>query len=236
MKVCSKCGIEKELSDFCRKTSNKDGYDGTCRECKKKYMVIWSINNKQWRKKYNEEYREKNNKLLKERKRRYYQIPEVTEHRNEYNKKYRMEHRRELNLYLKDYYKKNREIHLEKMKKYLLEKNELINEQRRNHYANNKEIILSRNKEYRRTDNGRIASARHHHKRRKLGKNFLFENILDRCERQISHHINDNDCVWIPEDFHLLYPGRNVKSHRENLMHIIKQLYPKHDWDKIKRE
>ena len=231
MKVCSKCGIEKELSAFCRKTSSKDGYNGTCKQCRKKYMSVWSGNNKQWKKDYNKGYREKNDKFLKERKRRYYQIPEVVEHKNDYSKKYRIKHRDELNLYLKDYHKKNREEHLEKMKKYLWENNELINEQRRNHYDDNKEIILSRNKEYRLTDNGHLASARHHHKRRSLGKNFLFENILDGCEQPVSHHINDNDCVWVPVDFHLLYPGRNRMKHRENLNPIIKQLYPDYEWN-----
>lgn len=32
-KVCSKCGIEKELSLFGKQASNKDGYRGVCKEC-----------------------------------------------------------------------------------------------------------------------------------------------------------------------------------------------------------
>ena len=32
-KVCSKCGVEKELGLFSKQASNKDGYRGVCKEC-----------------------------------------------------------------------------------------------------------------------------------------------------------------------------------------------------------
>lgn len=35
-KICSKCKIEKDISDFHRNRRNKDGYEGVCVECKKK--------------------------------------------------------------------------------------------------------------------------------------------------------------------------------------------------------
>lgn len=33
MKICSKCGIEKELNEFNKKASRKDGYSNYCRKC-----------------------------------------------------------------------------------------------------------------------------------------------------------------------------------------------------------
>ncbi len=37
MKKCSKCKVEKELSEFCRNRSCKDGLDTWCRSCKREY-------------------------------------------------------------------------------------------------------------------------------------------------------------------------------------------------------
>lgn len=36
-KVCSKCGIEKPVSDFYNAISRKDGLQDWCKECKRKY-------------------------------------------------------------------------------------------------------------------------------------------------------------------------------------------------------
>ena len=33
MKICSKCKIEKELSEFYKKTQNKSGYTPSCKKC-----------------------------------------------------------------------------------------------------------------------------------------------------------------------------------------------------------
>lgn len=35
MKKCSKCGVEKALTEFGKKAQNKDGYRKCCRDCKK---------------------------------------------------------------------------------------------------------------------------------------------------------------------------------------------------------
>jgi len=37
MKVCSKCKIEKEFSDFGKDKTRKDGYRYVCKECNKPY-------------------------------------------------------------------------------------------------------------------------------------------------------------------------------------------------------
>lgn len=34
MKVCSKCGIEKEETDFHKNSRSKDGFSAMCKECK----------------------------------------------------------------------------------------------------------------------------------------------------------------------------------------------------------
>ena len=37
-KICKKCEIEKELEQFHKDTRTKDGREGSCKECKKKYQ------------------------------------------------------------------------------------------------------------------------------------------------------------------------------------------------------
>ncbi len=39
MKTCTKCKIEKELSEFCRDRSQKDGLHYRCRDCCRKYQL-----------------------------------------------------------------------------------------------------------------------------------------------------------------------------------------------------
>ena len=38
LKRCNKCRIEKSLKDFSRDKTKKDGYQPTCKECRKKYQ------------------------------------------------------------------------------------------------------------------------------------------------------------------------------------------------------
>ncbi len=39
MRICSKCHIEKELTDFHKGIGNTLGYNTICKLCKSKYMV-----------------------------------------------------------------------------------------------------------------------------------------------------------------------------------------------------
>jgi hypothetical protein len=46
VKVCSKCKEELPLSSFTKHSKNKDGLQGSCRECNKKSSKEWNANNK----------------------------------------------------------------------------------------------------------------------------------------------------------------------------------------------
>lgn len=72
MKTCKKCGIEKNISDFYKDKSNKDGYAFYCKKCVSIYKRQWSDNNKKHKTEYNRKYYEDNK-----------------EYRSEYLKKYR---------------------------------------------------------------------------------------------------------------------------------------------------
>lgn len=74
-KVCTKCKIEKDLSEFNKDKTRPDGYSYWCRACRKTHWhknadkfkakhKVYRINNKEKIKKIGEEYRRKNSKKI----------------------------------------------------------------------------------------------------------------------------------------------------------------------------
>lgn len=57
MKVCSKCHIEKPLSDYTNRSVNPDGLETRCRECKNAVKRAWYQTKKQHVKDYNKQTR-----------------------------------------------------------------------------------------------------------------------------------------------------------------------------------
>ncbi len=51
-KFCTKCGVQKDLSEFNKSKINKDGFRGDCKSCQKIYREINKEKLKQQRKKY----------------------------------------------------------------------------------------------------------------------------------------------------------------------------------------
>jgi len=72
MKRCTKCNIEKELSEFRKRIDRKSGVYSSCYECEKKNKREWYKKNKQKVNKYSNNYRA--NKL-KDGKYRVYTLP-----------------------------------------------------------------------------------------------------------------------------------------------------------------
>lgn len=158
MKVCRKCQIEKELSEFHKRSSSKDEHENQCKDCRKKYQ-------------------EENKERIKEyRDRRYNQIKDTEEfkqyRKNHYseknghykikNIKYREKNKEELSLKKKEYYEKNKEVILEKMKEdYQIKKQdeEFMNKKRENSRKNtkkwrekNKELLSQKIKDKKKND------------------------------------------------------------------------------------
>jgi transposase-like protein len=51
-KVCSKCKEEKEVCEFNKDSSRKDGYDYNCKSCYKQYNLETKIYQQQYHKEY----------------------------------------------------------------------------------------------------------------------------------------------------------------------------------------
>ena len=121
-KVCSKCGLEKDVSEFNKDKYTKDGIDCQCRSCRKEYQHTHKEEIKKWK----EEHREE---ILEDAKEHY-----------QNNKKELLED-------AKEYYEKNKEKILKDVKKYRETHPEEIKATRKKHYQNNREEILEDAKE-----------------------------------------------------------------------------------------
>ncbi|HEY8659798.1 MAG TPA: hypothetical protein VIL78_12230 [Hanamia sp.] len=132
MKNCTKCGIEKELTEFVKDKYSKDGYTTSCKLCRKQAGINYRFNNP-------EEY---NKSLIKSRKKMY------------------LIHREKIKAKTREYYRNNKEKCLEYDKKYHAKNPEKIkikqeryrlknNERRREKYSDNPEVFKQKVKEYR---------------------------------------------------------------------------------------
>jgi hypothetical protein len=109
MKKCSTCKIEKELIEFVKDNTKKDGLRSQCKSCtklwrenNKEYYKEWNNNNKEYYKEWNnnnkeyyKEYYEKNNK----------------EYHKEYNKEWRKNNKERIKKY---YYNNKNKINYDK--------------------------------------------------------------------------------------------------------------------------
>lgn len=98
---------------------------------------------------------------------------------------------------------------------------------KRNWRENNTDLIIRYTKKYNSTEKGKMSLKKGRRKAKSRRRDFnyveLFENPFDKSEEIEWHHIDDKYVVALPKDLHHLYCG---KFHRDNLMVILKQIYP----------
>jgi len=160
MKVCSKCGIEKDESEFGKSKLRKDGLGVWCKLCMKKYRD----DNKSKLKIKKQEYNSNNKKIISDKRKikRILNIDKQKEadrerykknrnfilarqkesyilNKDEYNLKRRIERQNNPEKFRE--YEKNRKRDLEKKKQYQLE-----------YYDKNKKYLLSQSREYQKTN------------------------------------------------------------------------------------
>lgn len=73
-KVCSKCNIEKEITNFNKMSKVKCGVRSYCRECQKIESKKYRINNKEKIKEYNTKWNEENQEYYKKYFEEYYKV------------------------------------------------------------------------------------------------------------------------------------------------------------------
>ena len=113
MKTCTKCKIEKEVTEFNKQRKTKDGLTYACKPCRK-------------------EYNETNKERIKEyRKEHYKNNKEKVKQYSKTNKEYFKEYRENNKEYFKEYREKNKERAKEYKKNNKKRRNELRRERRK---------------------------------------------------------------------------------------------------------
>lgn len=98
-KICSRCEVEKELSEFYKNDRGKYGVRSICKKCteykyvKKGRRCNPNFDMKSYQKEYRKVYNEKNKDIIREKRRKNYidNKDRYLEYSNQYNKRRRME-------------------------------------------------------------------------------------------------------------------------------------------------
>lgn len=115
-KKCSKCGEVKQVSDFNKNKSNKDGYNGRCKLCIKKYKKEHYQINKDYIKNKSRKWLANNKERAAEKHKEYYLANK--EHIKEYLNRYYQKNKDIISEYGKEYYLANKDKIIGKIKIY----------------------------------------------------------------------------------------------------------------------
>jgi hypothetical protein len=129
IKVCSKCGQDKSLSDFYHQNKLRSGHDSWCKSCRE----LYAKQNIDYYNSYREDYQNKNKEKIRESQRKHYD-----KNRDELLAKHR------------EYYQKNKEVLKEKQALYNKERKDSIRQYKKEHHLKNREKAIessSRRKE-----------------------------------------------------------------------------------------
>lgn len=142
-KSCTKCGIEKETSEFYKLKTGKYSVNTICKECKNIYNKKYRINNKEKTALYHKKWQINNKEAIALHQRRWRK--NNTEHVKQYSKKYSINNR----VKIKQYHKDNKEELAEYQKKYIVKNKNKLKQQKRQYYKDNKDKFLAYGKKYR---------------------------------------------------------------------------------------
>ncbi len=138
MKICTKCKMEKPVTEFYK-------HRGTCKECYRTQANINSKKNVERRRQY---YLSNKEKILEKRKQ---YVMDSQELRKEWYKKYSLIHKDELIRKSREYYHNHKDKCRERARQYRIRNGDKINEISRLYRSNHKNEIKKKNSLYRLT-------------------------------------------------------------------------------------
>lgn len=157
-KTCTKCFIEKQLSDFYKAKLGKYGLTAICKTCSNAATKIWNDNNKERVKENQRKYVAANREKVREKDRKYkHTHRELVNERSkiykqthpEKVKKYKDEHREQDNLYHRIRYAENIEKERQRSKdKYIRDKVH-VQEYNKNYHATHQGLRQEYKRKYR---------------------------------------------------------------------------------------
>ena len=72
MKKCSKCKLDKIITDFCQRKKVKDGLSSWCKSCRNLSAKTWQLNNAESFHQYKQEWYDDNSDKISLQKKQYY--------------------------------------------------------------------------------------------------------------------------------------------------------------------
>ena len=160
-KICSKCGIEKSISDF-RFSCGR--YRGECKKCEKEINAQWRKNNKEKIKQKNQKWRLENENYIKEYNKIYYKSNKYKEIKKKSNKKYILNNIEKIKAQKKLYLEKNKEKLNKYRKIYYINHKDNIKQTNHEYYINHKEEAKIYNLNYRNNNKKKIEQYRLEHR------------------------------------------------------------------------
>lgn len=166
MKKCSKCNIEKELSEFYKDKRTKSGCTSRCKDCLKIDTKEYNENNKEKRLEYKREYR-------KSEKHKQYQ--------ENYQREYYLNNKEDIEAKRKEYIENNKEEYIARIKAWVkntTDKQSKYKERRRNssyeYYLNNKEKVNAKSREYYENNKHEILINKNEYKMKRYNEDIIF--------------------------------------------------------------
>ena len=149
MKVCSKCGIKKEFSEFHKCKKSKDGYKSACKFCRNKENKEYTNKNKEKIKRYRDKYKADNKEKLAIYNKKYYEENKehclsVRQNWKENNPELRKKHNQEWD-------KNNREKRKNISRRYRSKNTKKVSQLFKNWSIQNQDKISSKRMKYRST-------------------------------------------------------------------------------------
>jgi hypothetical protein len=149
-KICSKCKIEKDISEFHKCSKTKNGFRSKCKLCINKESRDYSKNNRDIRNKIQKEWRVKNQEKIKNYRKKYYD--ENPDNFIKISAEYRKKNPEKVKKQLKEYYLKNLEYHKNRQKLWADKNKEHKKNKKKLWNKNNREHINKYNQEKNQND------------------------------------------------------------------------------------
>ena len=143
IKRCPKCANDKDVALFGKCTSNKDGLQVYCKQCRREQASLSKEKLAEYRRKYYADNKEE----IKNSNKKYYE--QNREKILEYQKQYAANNEEKLTRYMREYYEKNKEQVASQQHQYYLSNKDSIRKRMRTYQQENNEAILARSAERR---------------------------------------------------------------------------------------
>lgn len=206
IKICKKCGIEKELDEFYNSKTNKDKHENICKLCKKDYY----LKNKEQILNNTHSYYKKNSEYIKN-----------------YQKKYKRENSEKIKIARKERYEKNKENLIKTQKEYYRKNKQNIIKKQKTYREANVEKINEKKKQYRINNKKKL----NNYFKNKYKNDDTYRFIVN-IRNRIGRYIKNKGLTKNQNTKEII--GCDYKKLKEHLLQTFKNNYG-YEWDGIEK-